>query len=130
MKRNWTSYADAERNESGRLAACLLAGWRPGQAPPRLIPVRHAPTVPLGLMPDMIRVATGRRPRRKYVIGKTYGQLRLTGERVSKQRNGKLYAVTCLRCGVSTEVGGATLNQAERRSHSCNATCRALRGAA
>ena len=31
MKRSWTSYADAERNDEGRLAACMLAGWRPGE---------------------------------------------------------------------------------------------------
>ena len=120
MKRNWTSYADAERNESDRLAACMLAGWRPGEyREPRLIPVRvERPVLPSD-KPSAVRVRCGKAPRRVYEVGATYGRLRVIAVRPTGWARGRIYDASCEVCGKIHSYAGSLLNLAMRHNSAC-----------
>lgn len=123
MKRSWTSYADAERNDEGRLAACMLAGWRPGEfQEPRLIPVRaKEPFFPMA--PRKMVAEYKGRARAKYNVGESYGRLRVVSSRPTGWAGGIIYTAQCDVCGKQHDYAGSLLRLAREHNSACT-TCR------
>lgn len=101
------------------LAACYVAGWRPGEfREPRLIPKRPPPSLP-SMRPNVERQAQGGSKRATYEVGATYGRLRVVAVRPKGWAGASIYTAACLLCGKHHDYSGSLINLASRRNSPC-----------